>query len=97
MWVVHHDGYLVFAVGRRSPIDFLNKASNPPPLITRRAPHSTHQVKQDGIARLNALSPQELRTELLRICGSTKWADRVARTFPHATPTALLQAMDQVR
>lgn len=69
------------------PTPSISKANSPPP---------SKQVKQDGIARLNALSPAELRTELLRICGSTVWAERVARSFPHTTPTALLQAMEEV-
>ncbi len=42
------------------------------------------------------MAPAELRTELLRICGSKAWADRVAQTFPHVTPHAALQAMDEV-
>lgn len=42
------------------------------------------------------MAPTELRTELLRICGSKAWVERVAQTFPHVTPAAALEAMDRV-
>lgn len=51
-------------------------------------------MKQAGLVALNALPPAELRTELKRICGSTKWVDAVAPTFPHASPASVLTAMD---
>lgn len=43
------------------------------------------------------MAPTELRTELLRICGSQTWAERVAQSFPHTTPASALDAMDRVR
>ena len=35
-----------------------------------------------GIARLNALSSEEAQAELLKCCGSTNWARRMARQRP---------------
>ncbi len=38
-----------------------------------------------GIARLNALSPEETLAELLKCCGSTNWARRMAQQRPFPT------------
>ena len=38
-----------------------------------------------GIARLNALSSEEAQAELLKCCGSTNWARRMAQQRPFPT------------
>lgn len=35
-----------------------------------------------GLARLNKLSPEEARSELMRCCGSSRWADAMVRARP---------------
>ncbi|PYU31168.1 MAG: 2-oxo-4-hydroxy-4-carboxy-5-ureidoimidazoline decarboxylase [Acidobacteria bacterium] len=53
-----------------------------------------------GIARLNALSSQEAQAELLKCCGSTNWARRMAQQRPFPTGgdamRRLLDAADRV-
>lgn len=56
-------------------------------------PH--HKVKLDGLAKLNVLPVTDLKTELLRICGSRVWVEAVAKTFPHTSPASVLTAMDK--
>jgi len=66
------------------------------------SPASTHpsppppKVKQDGLAKLNALPVADLNAELLRICGSRVWVEAVAKTFPHTSPASVLTAMEKV-
>ncbi len=48
----------------------------------------------DGLARLNALPTGEAEAELLRCCGSTAWARRVAEGRPYASLDALKEAGD---
>ena len=53
-----------------------------------------------GIARLNALSSEEAQAELLKCCGSTNWARRMAQQRPFPTGgdamRRLLDAADRV-
>jgi 2-oxo-4-hydroxy-4-carboxy-5-ureidoimidazoline decarboxylase len=43
---------------------------------------STTERERKALARVNALPLEEARAELLRCCGSTRWADGMARTRP---------------
>ena len=47
------------------------------------------------MTKLNALPVADLKTELLRICGSRVWVEAVAKTFPHTSPASVLTAMDK--
>ena len=49
-----------------------------------------------GLGRLNAASPPEARADLLRCCGSTRWADRMAALRPFASPADLFEAAETV-
>ena len=48
----------------------------------------------NGLARLHALDAAELRAELLRCCGSTRWAMEMAGKCPFSTPASLLAEAD---
>lgn len=48
-----------------------------------------------GLAALNALPANEARRELLRCCGSIRWAERMAEGRPYADRAALLAAADR--
>ena len=50
----------------------------------------------EGLARLNALPRDEAEAELLRCCGSTAWAARVAAGRPYPSLEALRAAGDAV-
>src|SRR5205807_7676340 len=58
------------------------------------------QELTQGIARLNALSSEEAQAELLKCCGSTNWARRMAQQRPFPTGgdamRRLLDAADRV-
>jgi len=47
-----------------------------------------------GLERLNALAPDEAEAELLRCCGSSAWARRMAEVRPFASRPALEDAAD---
>lgn len=47
-----------------------------------------------GLARLNALPADEAEAELLRCCGATSWARRMASARPFASVDALLAEAD---
>jgi allantoinase len=49
-----------------------------------------------GLHRLNALDESLALAELLRCCGSTSWAERMAGLRPFATVSALFDAADRV-
>jgi allantoinase len=46
--------------------------------------------------RLNMLAPDEAAVELLRCCGSRRWAERMSTLRPFASEEALFQAADEV-
>lgn len=50
----------------------------------------------DALQRLNELGPEEARAELLRCCGSSRWAAAMTARRPFASSAALLQAADAV-
>ena len=50
----------------------------------------------EGLARLNALDPDEAERELLKCCGSAAWARALAAQRPFADVEELLLAADQV-
>lgn len=47
-----------------------------------------------ALDRLNAASFEEAREQLMRCCGSSRWAEAVARARPFASGQALLEAAD---
>lgn len=47
-----------------------------------------------ALDRLNALSNERAVAELLRVCGSARWAEEVARRRPFADPWALRAASE---
>jgi 2-oxo-4-hydroxy-4-carboxy-5-ureidoimidazoline decarboxylase len=47
------------------------------------------------LAELNVLTPEAARAELLRCCGSSRWADGMVRRRPFAAKAALLAAADE--
>ena len=49
-----------------------------------------------GLDRLNALDDESACAELLRCCGSSRWADRMASLRPFGTVAELLDAADRV-
>lgn len=49
-----------------------------------------------SLQRLNGLSSGEARAELLRCCGSTRWAERMAAARPFGGEAALLLAADAI-
>ncbi len=49
-----------------------------------------------GLERLNALPPEQAEAELLKCCGSTNWARRMARQRPFRAAPELLEAADRV-
>lgn len=49
-----------------------------------------------SLARLNTLPFTEAETELLRCCGSSRWARRMAEQRPFASFAELLEAADRV-
>ncbi len=48
------------------------------------------------LERLNALPPEQAEAELLKCCGSTNWARRMARQRPFRATPELLEAADRV-
>ena len=48
----------------------------------------------DALQRLNELGAEEARAELLRCCGSSRWAAAMIARRPFASPAALLEAAD---
>ncbi len=52
-------------------------------------------MKADGLERLNSLPPAEAEAELLKCCGSTRWAGRVADARPFESFGALLEEADR--
>ena len=48
-----------------------------------------------GLQRLNALSREAARSEFLRCCGSSAWAEQMVRTRPFSTLDHLLDAADK--
>jgi len=48
------------------------------------------------IDRLNAASPADARDDLLRCCGSVRWADRMAGLRPFVSEAGLLEAADAI-
>jgi allantoinase len=49
----------------------------------------------EGLDRLNALDESAARAELLRCCGSRRWADKMAGLRPFATSADVLDAADR--
>ena len=47
-----------------------------------------------GLDRLNALSEKDAIAALMRCCGSSRWAERVARRRPFTDETALFSAAE---
>lgn len=54
------------------------------------------QQMELGLTQLNKLPRERLTEELLRICGSTRWAGKVSQTFPHTSVADALQAIDKL-
>jgi OHCU decarboxylase len=50
----------------------------------------------DALTRLNSLPPAEARAELLKCCGSSRWAEGVAARRPFRTAAELFEAADLV-
>jgi OHCU decarboxylase len=50
----------------------------------------------DALARLNSLPPAEARAELLKCCGSTRWAESVAARRPYGSAEELEETADRV-
>lgn len=50
----------------------------------------------DALTRLNALPAAEARAELLKCCGSARWAEGVAARRPFRTEEELFEAADRV-
>lgn len=48
-----------------------------------------------GLERVNELSPEEVRAELLLCCGVGRWAKRVADGWPYGSVEELRQAADE--
>lgn len=49
-----------------------------------------------AVSRLNGLSRGDLISELLRVCHSQRWAERVAAAHPYADTTELLAVADRI-
>jgi 2-oxo-4-hydroxy-4-carboxy-5-ureidoimidazoline decarboxylase len=49
----------------------------------------------DGLSRLNAAPEAEARAELLRCCGSSRWARGMAARRPYADEATLLSAAEE--
>lgn len=50
----------------------------------------------DALQRLNEMGAEEARGELLRCCGSSRWATAMIASRPFASPAVLLEAADSV-
>jgi len=50
----------------------------------------------EGLERLNALPPGEAEAELLKCCGSARWARRMAAKRPFGSMDRLLEAADRI-
>jgi 2-oxo-4-hydroxy-4-carboxy-5-ureidoimidazoline decarboxylase len=50
----------------------------------------------DALQRLNELGVEEARAELLRCCGSSRWATAMTARRPFPSPAALFEAADAV-
>jgi len=50
----------------------------------------------ESLARLNSLPFDEARAELLKCCGSARWAERVAARRPYASAEELEETADRV-
>jgi OHCU decarboxylase len=48
-----------------------------------------------ALARLNSLSPEEARAELLKCCGSSRWAESVAARRPFGDVDELFEEADR--
>jgi allantoinase len=48
------------------------------------------------LRRLNAMPVEEARSDLLRCCGSAKWADRMVRLRPYASVSKLFEEADRI-
>lgn len=51
---------------------------------------------EDTLARLNSLPAEEARAELLKCCGSARWAEQVAAHRPYASAEELEETADRV-
>jgi OHCU decarboxylase len=51
---------------------------------------------EKGLAKLNSLSPAEARDELLKCCGSRRWAEGVDAGRPYGSGAELAEAADRV-
>ncbi|MDQ3804587.1 MAG: 2-oxo-4-hydroxy-4-carboxy-5-ureidoimidazoline decarboxylase [Acidobacteriota bacterium] len=51
---------------------------------------------ENALTRLNSLPPREARAELLKCCGSSRWAEGVAARRPFRNIDELLEAADRV-
>ncbi len=49
----------------------------------------------DALSRANAQAPEQALADLLRCCGSSRWADAMTQGRPFASPEALLAAADR--
>lgn len=47
-----------------------------------------------GVEKLNALSPEDAKAELLRCCGSTRWAQSMVRSRPFTDKRQVLAEAD---
>lgn len=50
----------------------------------------------EALQRLNSLPPEQATAELLKCCGSTRWAEAMAEECPFADERALLETADRV-
>lgn len=57
---------------------------------------SEHGDAPDAIRRLNSLAPGEASAELLKCCGSTRWAQLISEKRPFQDAPSLLAAADRV-
>ncbi|HEV3468101.1 MAG TPA: 2-oxo-4-hydroxy-4-carboxy-5-ureidoimidazoline decarboxylase [Pyrinomonadaceae bacterium] len=51
---------------------------------------------ETALERLNSLPPEEARAELLKCCGSARWAEAVAAARPFRSVGELLETADRV-
>jgi OHCU decarboxylase len=51
---------------------------------------------ENGLAQLNSLSPDEARAALLKCCGATRWAERVAALRPFRDAEQLFAMAERV-
>jgi allantoinase len=91
---LHHRHKLTPYAGRRLRGAVRETWLSGEPVAIDGPPRGRVLLREAGLARLNTAPPAAAMAELLRCCGSTEWANRMASARPYASVAALEQAAE---